>query len=184
MLARLFHKLMTALLVAAILSGSLLSPAMRHAHAGGGVPHSHTADLAGRDRSHEQHRHCHGGHPHTHDDRDASRESSQGHLAEDAAHLHIALLWFDFTLPLEGDPGEAPLPVGEESLVVLRLTPDAVFSVAHVVVEMVDQWTAAAAPAALRDAEGLLAVRPPQGRADQNLLCDSARGARSGVLLI
>jgi hypothetical protein len=175
---------MTASLIAAILVASLLPPAVHHAHAGGGVPHSHAADLAGHDASHEQHRHCHGQHPHAHGDRDASRVSSPGHLADNAAHLHIALLWFDFVLPLEGNPGEAPLPVGEESLVVLRLTPDALSSLARVIVDLVDQWSAAAAPAALRNAQGFLAAKPRQGRADRNLLCDSARGARSGVLLI
>jgi hypothetical protein len=184
MLARGVHKLMTASLIAVILFGSLLSPAVHHAHVGGGVPHSHAADLAVHDASHEQHKHSHGGHTHTHHGRDASRVSPQGHLADDAAHLHIALLWFDFTLPLESNPGEAPLPVGEESLVVLRLTPDAVCSVAHVVVDLVDQWSAAAAPAESGGAEGLWAAKPRQGGADRNLLCDSARGARSGVLLI
>jgi hypothetical protein len=184
MLARLFHKLTTASLVTAILAGSLLSPAVHHAHSGGAVPHSHSAELAGHDASHEHHGHCHDGHTHCPHDRDPSRVPLPGDLADHAVHLHVSLLWFNFTLPLEGNPSESPVPFGEETSVVLRLTPDAVPSSASVLVDLLDQWSTAPARAKPRDASGPSAANSRQRPVDRNLLCDSARGARSGVLLI
>jgi hypothetical protein len=178
-MARLIHNLVTHLLIAAVMSGSLVSPAVWHAHVDGNLPHSHEADVASHDARHEHHRHGHGT-PHDHE----SSDRVERKLSDCAAHCHVALLWFDFTLPHEGEPSEPQNPFGERPVIVKPIIPDAVTNSIGTLTTWKYLTGAPAVFAELSDAANSPVQQALYRPVDRILLCDSARCERSGVLLI
>lgn len=175
-MARPIHNLVSFLMIGAVLSGSLLSPAVRHAHADGNLPHSHAADVASRDVHHAHS----GGTPHVHKSPDCVKEK----LSDRAVHCHVAFLWFDLTLPREGEPSDSQSPFGEDSVVVERVAPEIITKSVTGRTALEHLTWIPSVSAQLGEA----AIAPvPQALfhpVDRILLCDSARCERSGVLLI
>ena len=152
------------------------SPAMRHAHEGGGSSHD----------SHPRvHHHSH------HEHRDASKtrtacpwghDDARANASDCAEHLHWVLLGFDLTLPVNQNGQDRERSSGSEPTIV-RL-------VEEPVAVLVAAWQNSAA-----DQAGVWACVPGAGAVVSASLrwvnpiaalplCDSARFERSGVLQV
>jgi len=183
-MARVFHNVTTLLLTAAVLTGSLVTPAVRHSHSEGDRPHSHATDVVDDDPSHEHHGHAHGKNDvHGSRHRHAPNAPVMEELSDQAPHLHISLLGFDFTFPQEGEPTGPPVPDDKGRLVVLRITPDVVSNSTVAFADLVDLSPVPSASAGQNDLEMSPAAKSLVRPIDRILLCDSARCERSGVLL-
>ncbi len=182
-------KLVTLLLIIEMAMPAMSSPALRHSHANGDRSHRH--DVA----THDRHGHSHANgfrhskaSRHRHHPETTTAKHSRGHRPSQFAqpqveHLHVFWLGFEFSMPLSAPVhpdsprpmasteqwvpliSEVILPeasqVGSESLAFDRLTPT----------ELTPRLPARSE------------VRPPHELA-VTLLCDTARRARSGVLVI
>ena len=164
-MASLLQSVLAWVMPVLLIGGSISLPRYRHAHSGGEVVHLHT--------SQDDHHH-HAGHSHSHshdqDDRAGAR----------IAHLHVALLWFDFTLPTSedadpSDPGET------KSIPVVVQAASGWLSIAHDSSHpATGDWAGLHSVATNTARFGFAQADAPQV-ASSNLLCDSARRERSGV---
>lgn len=189
----LLHQIMAILLSGAVLTSSVLPPAVCHAHSEGGEQHSHRRDdeePASNDHDYHHHVTAHSDHD-EHEHGQPAEESSLNPAGIElaVAHLHFSVAGINFSLPLPtGDRPNGPLaPTRDDagSLQFVRLTDDTV------TVSRVDLSAAVdlSAPAPLlADSSVDPAVQAAYWRcfrnADRVFLCDSARCERSGVLLI
>jgi hypothetical protein len=164
MLMRIRRKCVSLLTSAALLLALLTPPAVPHAHADGDRPHSHAPA--------ERHQH---GHPAHHHHGGALQRNV---TAAPIAHTHLSLLFFDFTLP-QRDEGESDAPSS------LQLLPVAGCSLISQSAPVGDSPSSAAASDAVpRELPPISTPGGGTGPRARNLLCDSARRARTGVLLI
>lgn len=198
---KLIHNAMAVLLSGVVLASSVLPPLVCHAHVGGEQEHSHHAAEAD---------HHHSG-VHAKDDRHRGEDEAEGHppqsmtrnvchLMSDAghhhehglespvSHLHVSIGGFDFSLPLPiPENSNGPLsPVDDDAgfTVFGRLTDD--FTVVSQVdlASVVDVTVADSLKTDVPVDDDTARARWLDSRADRSFLCDSARGERSGVLLI
>jgi hypothetical protein len=165
----------TLLVSATVFLGAVMPPAVQHAHALGGQPHDH--DAAHSEMHSADHRHPH---PRSH-----HPEEQPCPVTMPTWHFHLTFLGFDFHLPV-GDPQNAPkdgpsLPdVQSEPLVRL-------FDAEGLLKDSVAYGTFDGLPSP--GFWSILPIAKPQPRSQGEtstrlLLCDSARGERSGVQLI
>jgi len=182
-------KLVTLLLIVEMAMPAMSFPALRHSHANGDRSHRH--DVATHDR--HGHSHANGfrhskGSRHRHHSESTTAKRSHEHRSIQFAqppfeHLHVFWLGFEFSMPLSvPERPDSPRPiatteqwvplisevtlaeasqVGSQNLVFDRLTPT----------ELTPRLPARSE------------VVPPRELA-VTLLCDTARRARSGVLVI
>lgn len=85
------HKTSIWMLTASVMMGSLVPPALSHAHDGGTQTHSHHASVSDHDR--------HGGHHHRGD----THSSPEIGLEVAVSHLHWCLLGIEFSFPVRQD---------------------------------------------------------------------------------
>lgn len=191
---RMLHKALSLLLTAAVLCGSLLPPAVCHAHVAGDQAHTHSPAVTDhRQPVHHDHksddRHSHDAngrkaraHHHPSDDRDRESTTLSGVEGTRAvsAHLHLSLI---------GIAASLLVPTGNDSdALQLQITSllDDVIPAGRVALPGADDATVAAPQALDVPVETALsaAARLCVRESDRGLLCDSARRERSGVLLI
>lgn len=184
--AHLSQHLITRMLVAAVLSGSLVAPAARHTHADGDVAHRHGDQslLSTARHGHQGHVHHNSGNTHHRHDDDESEVPQPVDVADHTPHWHVGFLWFDFSFPQHGDPGEPLTPVDDEPFVAVRIAPEFVAGSTVVSADLLKLRVAVAVfTDRCESAEQPIGESRLDG-AGANLLCDSARCERSGVLLI
>lgn len=182
----LFHKALTLLLTTAVLTGSLVPPGIRHAHAAGDQPHSQGSHVEAHAGHNHGSRHHHHDSSHEFRDHDESAQARVDNgLGQSIAHMHFSFFGFDFSFPLpHRDGSDGPLTPDERQLEVVRLTDD-VTPVSRVdVVNAVAVTTAPLDYFDRFDAEMSRSAKSGVRAVDRILLCDSARFERSGVLLI
>lgn len=156
------------LLAAAVLVGSVMPPAIQHAHAGGDKTHDHWAN-----KQHTPHRHSH-----HHGERNKVAE-------EQKAHRHLHLFGFDLHLPVNESPttpGRGNQSSGEELILVRLLDTDAAMTSQQSVERLF--VTVPSLATISPETAGLTLQSDQRERSTSNPLCDSARCERSGVLLI
>ena len=169
-----FRRVLIALLIVFLASGTLLTPGLRHRHALS--EHSHQQDMA---PSHA-HRHSH---EHSHHHRDVAHR----HVAEvepafgdsPIDHMHVRWFGFGLTLPIApGDSSDLADSVSEwVSLLGESIPPQVVVGAEVLAFDSLDAGTVASA-IVMPACEELSA---PQ---TISLLCGIARRERSGVLNI
>lgn len=179
MRSRVLRTGLTLLLSAAVFLGSVIPPAVQHAHAGGDQPHNHAATPAKLPHSHpHQHPHRHSP-PHQSED----KNESEGFPAR---HLHLPLFGWNLHLPADNSPN-LPTPgsesPGDPSELLVRLIDTEVNLVSLTTIDWLRvRFTPVVGfPAVETQGENSQAGRETLASLP---LCDSARGERSGVQLI
>lgn len=184
---------MAILLSGAVLTSSVLPPAVCHAHAEGGEQHSHRRDHqepTSNKHTHHHHVTAHSDHD-EHDHRQPAEESSLNPAGIElaVAHLHFSVAGLNFSLPLPtGDDPDTPLAPNRDdagNFQFVRLTDDAV-TVSRVDLSAAVDLSARAPLLADSsvDTSAQAACWRCFRNADRAFLCNSARCERSGVLLI
>ena len=176
------------LCAAVLISGSQVG--VRHAHAGGDVPHTHGSDgdPHASSQGHLRHSHCHGGdghghcHPHERPHKTEAREDL-ALLSPITAHIHVRLLGFQLTLPVP--PGSE---TGEDcSQPVLVSLLNSEFLQAQSSSSNDGRLRDIYMPVSLLRDTGFVrsdrCIRPADNRPSSPPLCDAARHERSGVQL-
>lgn len=172
-----YGRTFTTLLAASVLAAGMMPPAVQHAHADGRVQHDHQSETA-------RHRHTHAGdHEHTEESDAADRVFSEA----PTLHRHVTFLGFDLTLPVpqpESDADDRDHNRADEPVTLVRVLDDP---------SLIPRGDDSSAAIAWRPACGEGSDRLPQeprpsfvsrGTVLARVLCDAARGARSGVQLI
>ena len=187
-MGRLFHKALTLLLTTAVLTGSLLPPALSHAHAEGDRPHSQRSEaVINDDHAHSHHTEKHDHADHSEQDRGESMPPFLvGGTKESSIHLHVFVFGIDFSIPMpHRDGSDDPLtPDDGGHIEYVRLTTDVVLASRVDLSVAVDVAAAASVFPDRHDAALSLTARFGIRTVDRILLCDGARFERSGVLLI
>ena len=135
------------LTVAAIASGLLIAPGIRHRHDGGEAAHSHSAHGHSHGHGHNHsHGHSHSGAGHTHpgEHEGATKKAVE---EEPSSHIHFSLFGFELTFPdfLGGEPAplvdnapESQKEVADQGEVIRLPSP---FSLAQLI-DVTLRWTA------------------------------------------
>ncbi len=172
--ARVLRIGLTSLLLAAVFLGSVIPPAVQHAHEG--HDQNPTSSVTSQDVSHT---HTHQ-HPHHHSAQPSTDEEFPNR------HIHLSVFGWDVTwpsgnMPHESLPGSKSL-CGPGEYLVRLVDGDSILVAVHVV-----EWLKFDLPCftccvntARHIATPSFDANPP----DSPLLCDRARGERSGVQLI
>lgn len=183
------HNLVTLLLTTVMAMPMLSPPALRHSHAGGDTPHSHRAEAV---HSHG-HSHLHGP-KHSHSSRHSHRADPKaaqhlhGHRKTHSAnppveHYHVYWFGFETWLPLSAPQrSDSSQPVSDAGQWVPLISdvrlPDRTDDGSNfVAVEL-------GTPTRLTPRLPVRAETRPLKESAANLLCDTARRERSGVLVI
>jgi len=167
----------------AVLAATLIPPPLCHSHAAADTPHSHAPDqtnspehepVAGESHSHRDHGHGTANHHHG--------SAAEG-LHPEAAHLHLTLIGFAFSLFLPvGSDSHSLDPTHPKTLLAVVLADDDVIRASRV--ELIGaEGVSAAVPGDTPVAVSAASSLQVSG-IDPLLLCDRARCERSGVLLI
>ena len=193
---RLCQNGLAVLMSSAVLAATLMPPPVCHSHAAADTPHSHAPDqsnspeheqVAGESHSHRDLGHGTANHQHGSAADGAVRPSAAADGAEgshrEAAHLHLTLIGFAFSLFLPvGSDSHSLDPTHPKTLLAVVLLDDDVMRASRVELIGADGVPAAVpgeTPVAVSAASSLRV-----SGIDPLLLCDSARCERSGVLLI
>ncbi len=162
---------LTSLLLAAVVLGSVIPPAVQHAHAG--HDQNPTSGVASQNVPHP---HTHQ-HPHHH-------STAADELPN--RHIHVSLFGWDVTWP-SGDMPHESLP-GSKSLcgpgeyLVRLVDGDSILMAVHAVEWLKFDWPCFTC--CVNTARHTAATSFDANSPDSPLLCDRARGERSGVQLI
>ncbi len=182
-------KLVTLLLIIVIAMPAVSSPALRHSHASGDRSHRH--DVATLERHGHSHangsRHSKSSQHRHHPGVTTAKHSHEHRLSQfsqlPVEHLHVFWLGFEFSMPLSApERTESPRPTASTEQwvpLISAVTPSVAFQVGSQLLAIDLLMSMELTPRLSARSE----VRPPRERA-VTLLCDIARRARSGVLVI
>ena len=168
--------------MAVVVAGSNgFSPGVTHAHAGGAATHSHGSDADSRANSREadDHGHSHAGHAHSHSHKHPHDHSAR--VEDCVTHTHANFLGLPITIPATDDGRSSDRQDGAALLVEIVAAPCDVASNGHGT--RIEAQLGVPTFSVSLSADTLLSIhhRPNAGH---NLLCDTARLERTGVLLI
>jgi hypothetical protein len=183
MLNRVAKSLMSMLLAATVLAGSIMPPGVRHAHTGGNDRSHQHVGIVTTVLNQQRHDWCAKCGDHCKGCQLNSIFITNQSPGQYATHLHFLCLGFRLTLPDSSRTAKQSTDTSDSQLVnvrtteYLRPTQQHIFSVEKLFIPLCQESTADGVTA-------IHAVVPSSQTVTTTLLCDRARHERSGVQLI
>jgi hypothetical protein len=169
------RQLVAVLTAAAMLTGLAVPPVRAHTHSIPQASHPQKSKTVHHHHGGKNHGHPH----HHHDDESGQRHVHVSDVSAGTRHVHTSILFLDFTFPLSSDPvgddGEEPILTLSEKSPTLQVRSAPVLVPLPILVGQSISVPRTLGAACRTDAAACLGFARP--------LCDTARLARSGVLI-